>query len=630
MILAQALGLRKESLRFWGVDHLTNSDKEIEVSAILFSIAPWALGGVCIQTNDLILKNTWIQFLKKLLPSSYSTLSKIPFNIELDALVGGVDISSSILTGKLVNKTGILNQQEKKIFILKRADQLSEEIACCLCRELDSKALNKNNFFNGEISSFIAFDESSHEDDEEKNCGIHNSLIDRLSILLSFPSYSSKNNCNWNFIVPPAAKLAKARDRLVSVELGNEHLKTIASVSIMLGIQSLRPVILTSNVAKIIAAYEDRLVPIESDIKLAIRLVLLPRAQQIPQNNNDGQDSEADEKEQDNKESFDVNKDLNDKTNTGKDEDRLNEKKENYSISNFGDDENEKKVETISSNIPRDLLNEIAKGEVNFSTSNQQGFGKKGVETKSKIGKGRFFGSKKGKPCASHRLNFLETIKASIPHQKVRRKEYSRTSNILINIQTEDFRVFKRKSRQLTTTVFLVDASGSSASNRLGEAKGAVELLLSECYVRRDRVAVITFRNKKSELVLPPTRSLVRAKKTLAGMAGGGGTPLATALDDCKKLVKGLLSENQTPYLVLLTDGGANVCIDGKGGRDQAHAEALISSKEIKNLGINSVFIDTSIIANDKAMMIANSMGAKYCPLPKANSSKIIEQITNQ
>ena len=59
----------------------------------------------------------------------------------------------------------------------------------------------------------------------------------------------------------------------------------------------------------------------------------------------------------------------------------------------------------------------------------------------------------------------------------------------------------------------------------------AVELLLADCYVRRDEVAVIAFRGKGAELLLPPTRSLVRAKRALAGLPGGGGTPLAHALE---------------------------------------------------------------------------------------------------
>ena len=66
---------------------------------------------------------------------------------------------------------------------------------------------------------------------------------------------------------------------------------------------------------------------------------------------------------------------------------------------------------------------------------------------------------------------------------------------------------------------------------RLAEVKGAIELLLVDCYVRRDSVALIAFRGKTAELVLPPTRSLARAKRVLAGLPGGGGTPIASGLE---------------------------------------------------------------------------------------------------
>ena len=101
------------------------------------------------------------------------------------------------------------------------------------------------------------------------------------------------------------------------------------------------------------------------------------------------------------------------------------------------------------------------------------------------------------------------------------------TSRPRMLVRQDDFRITRFKQRTETTTIFVVDASGSSALHRLAEAKGAVELLLADCYIRRDQVALIAFRGSGAELLLPPTRSLARAKRSLAGLPGGGGTPLA-------------------------------------------------------------------------------------------------------
>jgi len=97
-------------------------------------------------------------------------------------------------------------------------------------------------------------------------------------------------------------------------------------------------------------------------------------------------------------------------------------------------------------------------------------------------------------------------------------------------VRRDDFRVRRFAERAEATTIFAVDASGSAAAARLAEAKGAVELLLAEAYVARTQVALVAFRGTGAEAVLPPTRSLARAKRVLADLAGGGGTPLAAGL----------------------------------------------------------------------------------------------------
>lgn len=190
-------------------------------------------------------------------------------------------------------------------------------------------------------------------------------------------------------------------------------------------------------------------------------------------------------------------------------------------------------------------------------------------------------------------------------------------------VRREDFHVARLEQRRETTTIFVVDASGSSALNRLAEAKGAVELLLADCYVRRDRVAVIGFRGAIAELLLPPTRSLVRAKRSLAGLPGGGGTPLATALDAAIELADAIRRRGETPGIVLMTDGRANIGRDGAPGRVQAEADALAASRRLRASGHATLFVDTSPRPQAAAAKLAGEMSAFYLPLPQADARQL-------
>ena len=176
------------------------------------------------------------------------------------------------------------------------------------------------------------------------------------------------------------------------------------------------------------------------------------------------------------------------------------------------------------------------------------------------------------------------------------------------------------QDRAETTTIFMVDASGSQALNRLAEAKGAVELLLAESYARRDKVAVLAFRGKGAEILLPPTRSLVRAKRSLAGLPGGGGTPLAAGIDAGRVLADSVRRRGGTPTMVILTDGRANVAQDGRGGRTRADADATAAARQVSAAGLAAIVIDTSPRPGLAARTLATTMAARYVPLPYADA----------
>ena len=148
--------------------------------------------------------------------------------------------------------------------------------------------------------------------------------------------------------------------------------------------------------------------------------------------------------------------------------------------------------------------------------------------------------------------------------------------------------------------------------NRLGEAKGAVELLLADCYVRRDQVALIAFRGTGAQLLLLPTGSLLRAKRSLAGLPGGGPTPLAAGIDAPWRSPTPSAVAARTPIITFLTDARANMTRDGSGGRPKAEAEAMESARALRATGIAALMVDTSPRPNPFARTLAAEMGARY------------------
>ncbi len=244
--------------------------------------------------------------------------------------------------------------------------------------------------------------------------------------------------------------------------------------------------------------------------------------------------------------------------------------------------------------------------------------------------RGRPAGVLRGELRAGARLNVIETLRAAAPWQAVRRREAAGTgeeSRPRVLIRRDDFRISRFKQRMETVTIFVVDASGSAALHRLAEAKGAVELLLADCYIRRDQVALIAFRGSAAEMLLPPTRSLARAKRGLAGLPGGGGTPLAAGLDAAFMLSDSVRRKGQTPTVIVLTDGRANIARDGGQGRPRAEDDAMSAARQLRGAGIAVVLVDTSPRPGISGETIAKEMGARYLPLPHADAATLTKAV---
>jgi magnesium chelatase subunit D len=244
--------------------------------------------------------------------------------------------------------------------------------------------------------------------------------------------------------------------------------------------------------------------------------------------------------------------------------------------------------------------------------------------------RGRPTGSRPGVLRPGDRLDLPQTLRTAAPWQRLRRQAVG-PSDVLtpandatrIRVRPEDFRIRRFIQPSDSTTIFVVDASGSAALNRLGEAKGAVELLLAKAYVSRTRVALIAFAGRGAEVLLAPTRSLTRAKRQLCDLAGGGGTPLACAIDAALRLALCERAQDRAPRLVFLTDGRANLGRGGAPGRGVAQQHALEAAREVKVASIASIFIDTSPRPQPNGDRYAAAMGGLYAPLPYVDAGAV-------
>jgi magnesium chelatase subunit D len=414
--------------------------------------------------------------------------------------------------------------------------------------------------------------------------------------------------------------------------MDDDLLQRLCGTALALGVTSPRVAMLASRVARVAAALDGRNRVREDDAVLASRLVLSPRATQIPSQTSEPPPQTSEPPPQTSEPPSQASKPPSQET---RDREPPEESSSDQATADQATPADEPPVSQAAeptpapesdpsdallaaaeAAIPAGLLVRL-KASIAAGGGRSKSSGRFGQERRG-AGRGRPAGIRSGIPRGSARLNVLETLRAAAPWQRLRGRELG--GDARLRIQAGDCRVTLSKQRSRTLTVFAVDASGSSALNRLAEAKGAVELLLAECYLRRDMVAVISFRGRSADLVLPPTRSLVRAKRSLDGMPGGGATPLAAALCAAGLLADGAQRRGETVTLVVLTDGRANVSRDGSSGREAAHRDALASARIVRSSKITSLFIDTSPRPNALAQSIATAMNARYVPLPYASS----------
>ncbi len=560
---------------------------------LCLQVDPVGLGGVWLKAGFGPVRQTWLTQLQQL----GLNLQRMPHHIDHERLLGGIDLSVTLAQGRVVEQRGLLAQADEGLVLLPMAEKLSPSTLAMLLQAQDQgqvQGLSLNSLHSSRFG-VVALDESL--DDEP---GVPLKLKERLALWLDVQAVDWRKS-EEQLAPLPAHECQQVRSLLRQVQATTAQQQALCEVALALGVDNLRACLLAQRLACVNAALHERTQLDDEDLQFAVQMVLSPRATRMPANANAEQPPEPPAPEPE-----------------APDNDTQNEP--DQAPSSEPEALEDLLLAAAIASLPPKLLDQLLLGGA--KTKPQSSSGSSGQAQLSKQ-RGRPLSPRLGKPGAGARLHLLATLRAAAPKQKLR----SQHAGQRIAIRTEDFHVQRFAHKAASCIIVAMDASGSAALARLAEAKGAVDLLLQQSYARRDSVCVIAFRGSQVQTLLPATRSLLRAKKALAGLPGGGGTPIALALKHASEQALALQRAGMTPLLVMLSDGKANVTLEGLGGRAQAQEDAMKWAQQWARLGFASLWIDTAVQPTGHAQELSQAMQARYLPMPYVASQRVADAI---
>lgn len=363
------------------------------------------------------------------------------------------------------------------------------------------------------------------------------------------------------------SRIAAARARLGSVQIGDGELLRITTACAALGVDGMRGDLVTCRAAIAHAAWQQRGAVTGEDVRVAARLALPHRQRRGPFDDPGAGAARLEEA---------LGPDDPDGGDGPDDDGGGGGERQNPG----GDDnappaaqETERREDPAAPAPAGTAAPPGTAFQVRRITASGLGSGHEGRRSGSRGPHGRPIASIR----SSRRPELLPTLRAAVLARP----------GAAVTVTPGDLRASLRRGRESNLIVLLLDTSGSMAARRRSAAVSTAALsLLTDAYRRRDKVALLTFRGDGAAVVVPPTSSVELAARRLRDLPVGGRTPLAAGLEAVRLLVRRERWRDpaRRPILVVITDGRAT-------GRN-AVTEANRAAAALARTGATSIVVD--------------------------------------